>query len=261
MTAAETYGDADLLILAHLHALTAYCWLGDLMESRGHADRVLALYSEERHGHLVGILNTVPKTNDLVFSSYLTWMLGYPEQALKILDAAHDYARQVGHPFALGWALTTGAEVFDYLREPDEWLKRIEEADRVGRENSLPFLTECLVPICSGIALIRKGQTAEGMTVLERGLAVWEEGGGRTHSPYYKSVQVEGLAQMSDIAGALDLLDEIVAQVERPGWEERCHYAEILRGIGTDRAQRRSHSPASEVALRQGWADGTLAGL
>ena len=34
---------------------------------------------------------------------------------------------------------------------------------------------------------------------------------------------------MSDLAGALDLLDEILAQVERPGWEERCHYAEILR--------------------------------
>ena len=96
-------------------------------------------------------------------------MLGYPEQALRILDAGHDHARRVGHPFALGWALTVGAQVFGYLREPDEWLKRIEEGDRVARENSLPFLTETLVPSCSGTALIRKGQVAEGMGLAQRG--------------------------------------------------------------------------------------------
>jgi hypothetical protein len=32
-----------------------------------------------------------------------------------------------------------------------------------------------------------------------------------------------------DIDNALDLIDEIVAQIERPGWEERRNYAEILR--------------------------------
>ena len=32
-----------------------------------------------------------------------------------------------------------------------------------------------------------------------------------------------------DIDGALQLIDEQIAQVERPGWEERLHYAEILR--------------------------------
>ena len=38
-----------------------------------------------------------------------------------------------------------------------------------------------------------------------------------------------GQGQFGDLAGALDLVHEVIAQVERPGWEERCHYAEILR--------------------------------
>ena len=156
-------------------------------------------------------------------------MLGHPEQAVRITDAAHNHARQVGHPFDLGWALTAGPLVLDFLREHDAWLKRIEEGDRVGRDNSLPFVTESFVPLASGLALIRKGQVAEGMAWLERGLAVWEEGGGRTNSPYCKTVPAEGMAQRGDLAGALDLLDEAIAQVERPGWEERCDYAEILR--------------------------------
>jgi class 3 adenylate cyclase/tetratricopeptide (TPR) repeat protein len=229
MNAAETYGDPDLRILGHHAAVLAYFWLGDPIKTREHADRVLALYREEQHGRLVGILNGDPKTYSLVFSALSTWVLGYPEKAVRILDAADEHARRRGHPFALGWALTTGAWVFDLLREPDGFLKRIDEADRVGRENSLPFLTQCLVPLNSGIALIRKGQTAEGMASLKAGLGVWEEGGGRTGSLYRKSVLAEGMAQLGDLAGALNLIDEAIAQAERPGWDERCHYAEILR--------------------------------
>jgi hypothetical protein len=203
--------------------------LGDPIKTREHADRVSTLYSKEQHGHLAGILKIDSKTLNLVWLANSTWVLGYPEQALRILDAGHAHARQIGHPFALGWALTVGAHLFDYLREPDEWLKRIEEGDRVARDNSLPFLTEVLVPSCSGKALIRKGQVAEGIALAERGRAVWEAGGGRQGAPSMKFVLAEGMAQRGDLAGALDLLDEAIVQVERPGWEERCHYAEILR--------------------------------
>ena len=229
MNAAETYRDADLLIVGHLAAVPAYFWLGDPIKAREHADRVLALYSGHRHGHLVGILNQDPKTVSLVFSALSTWMLGYPEQAARIIDSADDHARRRGHPFDLGWALTIGASLFDYLREPDEFLKRIDEADRLGRENSLPFLTQRHAPSSTGLVLIRKGQVAEGIALLDRGLAVWEQSSGRARMPDRKSVLAEGLAQLGDLAGALDLVDEVIAQVERPGWEECYYYAEILR--------------------------------
>jgi predicted ATPase len=77
--------------------------------------------------------------------------------------------------------------------------------------------------------LIRQGQFAEGIASLRAGLAVWEEGGGGLVVPYWKSVLAEGMAQLGDLDGALHLVDESIAQVERPGWEERNHYAEILR--------------------------------
>jgi predicted ATPase len=229
MNAAEVYNDADLLIVGHLCAVVVYFCLGDPIKTRERAHRVLALYSEERHGHLVGVLNHDPKTVSSEWLAQSTWMLGYPEQAVKMTDAAHDHARRRGHPFNLGHALTNGAWVFDYLREPDELLKRVTEADRVGRENSLPFLTECLVPLHSGIVLIRKGRTAEGVALLEKSLAVWEQGGCLVESPYYKSVLAEGTAQLGDLEAALDLIDEAIAQIERPGWEERWYYAETLR--------------------------------
>jgi predicted ATPase len=229
MSAAENYSDSDLLIVGHLAAVNAYYWLGDPMKTLEHADRVLALYSDERHIHLVDILNHDPKTHGLVFSALSTWMLGHPEQAVGTNRAADAQARSLRHPNDLGWTLTTGGYLFDLLQEPNEWLKRIDEADRVGRENSLPYLTECLAPTYSGIALIRTGQVAEGVASLERGVAVWEEGGGRVCSPYLKSALAEGIAQRGELDSALDLIDEVIAQVERPSWEERHYYAETLR--------------------------------
>ncbi len=99
----------------------------------------------------------------------------------------------------------------------------------MGRESSLPLLTECLVPAYSGIAFIRKGHVAEGIALLERGLAVWEMSGGQVAIPYLKSVLAQAMAQLGDLGRALHLIDESVEQIERPGWEEREYFAEILR--------------------------------
>jgi hypothetical protein len=139
---------------------------------------LLALYSEERHGYLLGILGQDPKTAALIINAQSTWMLSDPEQAIKINEAKDAYARRRGHPFDVGLALTFSAQLFDWLGEPGESMKCVEEIDRVGRENSLPFLIECTVPLFSG-GLIGEGKVAEGVASLERGLAVWEGGGGR----------------------------------------------------------------------------------
>ena len=227
--AAEAYHDPDLLIIGHHAAAISDLWLGELIKAREHAEQILALYSEERHGSLVNILNQDSKTIALICSAHLTWMLGYPDQALKISDAKDAYARQRGHPFDLGWALTTGAQLFDHLREPDEELKRVEEAERLGHENSMPVLLEILVPSHYGIALIRKGKVADGMASLKAGLGNYEKGGGKANTPYCKSVLADGMAHLGDLDGALRLMDEIIEQIERPGWGERHYYAEILR--------------------------------
>jgi predicted ATPase len=227
--AAEAYQDPDLLILGHYGAVNAYFWLGELLEAREHADRVLALYTEERHGNLLAVMNQDLKTMNLVFLAWMTWILGYPEQAMKIAGERDAHSRRLGHPFDLGFALTIGGIVFNYLGIPDEALKRVDEAERLGRDNSLPPLTDVMVPLARGAALVRKGQFAEGIASLKSAYAVWEAGGGRNSIPWSKSLIAEGMARLGDIDGALDVVEEGIGQIERPGWEERCFYAELLR--------------------------------
>ena len=80
------------------------------------------------------------------------------------------------------------------------------------------------------MALIREGKLAEGIAPLKAGIAFWEASGGKAlHS---RPESVLGRSHGADSAIStmrLHLIDESIAQVERPGWEERRHYAEILR--------------------------------
>jgi predicted ATPase len=227
--AAEAYRDPDLVILEHQCAHESHLWLGDPIKAREHADQILSLYGEEQHRHLVHIMYHDPKTVALCWGASAAWMLGCPEQAVKMTSAACDHARQVGHLFDLGWALTGGAYVFDHLGEHDEHLIWAAEGERLGREHSLPPLTEFLAPLTSGIALIHKGETAEGIGLLKRGLAVWQGSGGRIGIPFFRSVLAEGMAQLGSLDGALHLLDEAIAEVERPDRQERYYHAETLR--------------------------------
>ena len=65
-------------------------------------------------------------------------MLGYPDQAMRMCNEKEAHARQLGHAFNLGYALTMGAYAFDYRCEPEQLLERAREAGRLAREQGIP---------------------------------------------------------------------------------------------------------------------------
>ena len=79
------------------------------------------------------------------------------------------------------------------------------------------------------LALIREGKIDEGIASLKALTAVWGATGGKVRGPIMIAFLAEGLALTGDPDNALHLIDEQIAQVERPGWGERLLYAEILR--------------------------------
>src|ERR1700760_2654810 len=108
----------DPLVMGHAIACTAYHWAGELTKVLEHADKVLDLYDAEKHRHIVDIVYRDPKTLAYLFGSIATWMLGYPDRALRLNDEKDAHARRRGHPFDLGYALFVGLHVFDYRFGP-----------------------------------------------------------------------------------------------------------------------------------------------
>jgi tetratricopeptide (TPR) repeat protein len=226
---AKTTGDADMLITGHAQACYCYFRAGECSKSVEHADKVLDLYDTEKHRHLADMVNDDPRSAAGIYGSVSTWILGYPDRAFRLSDAKDAHARWRGHPFDLGYALTQGVQEFDHRFTHEDLRKRAEECERLGRENSLPVLWAFLAPISSGLALIREGKAADGIAPLKAALAYWEASGGKGRSPTIKAFLAEAMALAGSLDYALLTIDEIIEQVERPGWEERLHFAEVLR--------------------------------
>jgi tetratricopeptide (TPR) repeat protein len=210
-------------------ANTYYYFIGSPNEALYHHREVLTLYDAERHDHLVKLLNHDPKTRTGAYASICTWMLGYPEQAVRLSHATDEHARSRAHPVDFGFALRMAAELFDFRSEPREMRERADECERLGQDASLPVLWAIIARFARGVALIREGNAAEGIGLLEAGLKYWDASGGRSHSVYLRAVLAEGMALLGDVDRALELIAAQIAQIERPGWGERVYYAEILR--------------------------------
>ena len=229
LASAQSTGDLDLLMTGHRGACVTHFYRGDFTQCCEHGDKVLALYDEDKHRHIADIVNTDPKTAVGIFVSAATWMLGYPDRAVRVSDAKDAHARRRGHPFDLGYALTWGGEVWDLRCEPEPLLARVDEAERLGRAHRLPFISEVLAQLMKGLAWMRAGRLAEGIPQFRGAIEGWRASGALALMPYYRATLAEGLARSGDLDGGLGLIEESLSQIARPGWGERSHLAEVLR--------------------------------
>jgi predicted ATPase len=224
-------------------------YLGELLEAREHGNRCVALYDAQRADRWVQLTGHDPKTVFLGWSAHWTWMLGYPDQAAQICNEQDAYARQLGHALNLGYALTVGAYPFDYRREPEQLVHRVREADRMAREQNIPIVYQVMVPQVEGLARLRSHDLSGSILSLQQGIANWNKLGGHTRVPYLKSALAEALALQGDLGRALETIGEAVKQIERQGWEERVHLAEVLRVMGSI-LMRQSRYEEAETVLR-----------
>jgi tetratricopeptide (TPR) repeat protein len=166
-------------------------------------------------------------TGDGIYRGQYLWMLGYPDQARAASDESDERARRSNHPFDLAVTLALDAQVFDYLREPDELLRRTEEAEAVCRQRGVAPLGEIMVEVSRGIVSLRAGRAADSVLQLDKAIGRLEATGHRIWIRYLRGLQGEAMALTGDLDGAQALVDASVRATE--GGEERAHYAELLR--------------------------------
>jgi hypothetical protein len=184
-----------------------------------------------------------------VYTCQLIWMLGYPEQAKRLSDQVRAHAYADGHAFNLVWALTFSAYIFAYRREPESFLERINEADRLAREQGLAFIYEVSVPQARGIAELQNGRPHEAISLLRQGIERWTKTGGNVRIPLLKAALAEAVALECDPGAALELIGECLEQIERPEGQERLWLAEVLRLKGWI-LMRQGRNHEAETQLR-----------
>jgi len=137
---------SNLQIFGHRAAMESQFWLGNPLEAREQGKRVLALDEPRHAGRWMQLTGQDLRSTVGSYSSHWTWMLGYPDQAVRLSDETDARARRLGHAFNLAFTLVLGADTFDYRREPERLVERAREADRLAREQSIPIIYQVSVP-------------------------------------------------------------------------------------------------------------------
>ncbi len=249
---AETDNE-NLSMMADMAAMVSYFWLGELTAARDYGDKIMQRYDEKKYKEIVVFTNHDPRTLVGIYASHWLWMLGYPEQAVTESDAKDAHGRKIGHPYDLGFALTTRSHAFAYRHEPERLQERAKEAERLGRETSVPFVSEILAQLMSGVAMLRAGSNASARQQLASAFSYWTGAGAGIWSPYLRALLAEATALDGDWHGALRLIDESIAQTERSAWKECCHLSEILR-LKAWMVRANGDTAGAEDCIRKGLA-------
>jgi class 3 adenylate cyclase/predicted ATPase len=226
---ADRNGDELLEMVGHMAAVVCYFWYGDLVTARRHGDEIFRRYDPSVHGRVVTLTNHDPKTIAGIYASHWLWMLGYPDQAVRMTEEKNAHAARRGHPFDRAFAWTIGSWAYLYREEIEPLLEHLESAKRLGIEQSLPFFTDTQYPFCRGMGLAVAGDRDEAIGLIQDVLRRSGALGGEIAFPALRAYLARAYADKGEMVRALDVLDAALQQVGRSGWQEGAHVAEILR--------------------------------
>lgn len=224
---AEQGADESLAIAGRRAMMTSLFWQGELVDARLHGDVIVDRYDPERHGQIAARTHSDPLTGDGIYRAHYLWMLGFPDQARVVAENTIAHARQRAHPFDVAFALTLGAQVFEYCGDAARLLQCADDAERIGREYGVPLMSEIMAEISKGEGWLLQGRTADGTAQLREAIGRLNATGHRIWLGYLQSRLGEAMAREGAQSEGLALVR--ASRNTEDFLEDRVHLAEILR--------------------------------
>src|SRR5262249_2976722 len=192
---------------------------------RRHQEQAFGLYDPTKHRDLTAVYGEDPGVGCLVYGAATLWHLGFPDQAVRLVEASRALAEQLGNPFNVARALYLGA--FTHLCPRDA--ARVQELAAALLELCCEHGFAMLVAgagILHGWSLTEQGRLDEGIGQLREGLAGWQATGALSHRPYHLALLAEALGRAGRAKEGLSALDEALALSSATGerfWEAELH--------------------------------------
>jgi TOMM system kinase/cyclase fusion protein len=257
LTLAQHVGDPALRLEAHYTLGNTLNYLGEFAAAQAHFAQGIALYDPQRHRAHTVRYGQDPGVICRAYAGVTLWLLGYPDQALQRSHEALTLARELAHPFSLGFALAFAAWLHYFRREGQLTQERAEATMALGAEQGFGVYA-AMGRIFRGWALAqqypesgaRQGQVEEGMAQMQQGLAAWRATGAVVFQPYGLALLAEASAQAGQHEAGLTLLAEALALTNDKG--ERRWEAELYRLKGELLLARSpEHDAEAETCFRQ----------
>jgi predicted ATPase/DNA-binding winged helix-turn-helix (wHTH) protein len=251
--------DADLMMADRIMG-TSLHFLGEQVPARRHIESMLGRYAMVARGPRSARFQFDQQVTAHYFQARILWLLGFPDQAMRIVAHNIEEAHSIGNALSLGSVLGQGACPIALLSGDLDTAQRHGEMllDHAGRHGLR--LWETWARCFLGVVTVRRGEVTAGIASLR---AEIERAGDALRLPRFLFLLGElsaCLGEAGDAAHGLVTVDQVIARCEDSG--ERWYLAEawrikgelvFLRGDSDGEAQehfRRSLALAREQRAR-----------
>ncbi|MDQ2693999.1 MAG: AAA family ATPase [Pseudomonadota bacterium] len=235
-------------------------WQGEFTAARRELETALALYDPDALRDEVLSWQMDPGTAAANHLSWTLWILGYPEQALRLNEDTIAKARALGQPFTLAMALTWGCWTGICCGRYGVVKGYATELRSLTTENSFAYLGACAT-VLEGQMLIAREHYEEGLARMQAGFEEFRAVEAGVGMPWAMSMPIAACLRLGRLQEGAALLERAFAAIERSGehhWEAELHRlkAELLlaqspaNGVDAEACLRRALAVARQQGAR-----------
>jgi class 3 adenylate cyclase/predicted ATPase len=226
LTTAHRQNDTALLQEAHWAHGQTLCFLGELNSARTHLEQSSAFYRPQSIISQASRDAAGTQIACLVFTGWILWALGYPDQALEISNEALSLAHELSHPFTLAFAFWGIAQLNQYRQDVQATFEQAETTIALSNEQDFPVWVEYGTPLRAW-TLVMQGHTEEGIAQIRQIMANKPTGITNANWPMFYALLVQAYGAAGQTEEGIAMVTEALALVEKTDF--RFYEAELYR--------------------------------
>jgi DNA-binding winged helix-turn-helix (wHTH) protein len=226
LSLAKQFGDPHFLIQSNFVMGQLQLYLGNSAASRRHLEKGFALYRAERDRAAAAHVGYDVCMGHHTWLASVLWYQGFPDQALWHAEEASTVARAAAHPFSEAWATSYVASLHQSRGEVAPCRERAEATLALATEQGLPYWGAVATAL-AGWALVKQGQSEEGLARLRAGTDAYRAIGAKVTEPVWLALLAEACLEAGRVEEGLTATREALVEVEETA--ARYYEAELNR--------------------------------
>ena len=257
---AESMQIPDLILEASLAQGIANFFVGEFDNARMQFEKCIGLYDEEDHANHAYLFGQDPRIIALSYLSWLLWITGKEDEAIEAGETALKYARELGHPVSLAFALSYAAFLRLFKSDYESEAGFAEELIALRDSHGIPELWVAHGNVALAWHRGAVHDAHEAAEQMQDALKMFRDSGSRCFLPLWDTIHAEILIRANRPDEALEILDKAEQEMAETGerWclsEWHRVHAMVHHSIGKKEHTEKIFEQAANVAEQQGAAN------
>jgi predicted ATPase len=243
VSTAENGQDSVFKVLAHEALGFTLFARGKFAAAHAALERSISMCKDSKAAAYLDLTAQDPRVHVRLYDGIVLWLLGYPDQALRICAEARRYADASQHPFSEAMARTISLRVHQFRGEAAVVAAQANAAIALCEEHGfVHYLAMGL--ILRGWASAQQGEFEKGIAEIQEGLERERVTGALLYETHTLGLLADACIKNERYGLAFDFLDQARLRLDDEN-SERFYAAEIYRLLGE--TYLRSHQDLDEA--------------